>query len=267
MIKERPLLEKLFNFEELISNLSSDFVNIPVDKVDETIKAWIRTLAEFFGLDRCTIGLLSDGATRLVLAFDYHVPGSEPPPSYAAKEQMPWYIERLMEGTPVIVNRLEDLPPEAERERTFCLDRGIKSILSIPLAVGGNVLGSFAFVSTHEERIWPESFIPRLRLVGEVFANVLRRKQDRLQLEEQLRFEMLLSEISGRFVNLPADQIDKEIVEAQRRVCECLGLDLSSLWQWSAGTPRVLTMTHFYRSLDGPPPPSEPMQAHEYYPW
>ena len=265
-LKERLIFEELFNFEELISNLSSDFVNIPVDKVDDTIKAWIRTLAEFFGVDRCTIGFLSDGATRLVLAFDYHVPGSEQPAVSAAREQMPWYIERLMEGTPVIVNRLEDLPPEAERERTFCLDRGIKSILSIPLGVGGNVLGSFAFVSTHEERVWPESLIPRLRLVGEVFANVLKRKQDRLQLEEQLRFEMLLSEISGRFVNLPADQIDKEIVEAQRLVCECLGLDLSALWQWSGETPRIMRMTHLYRPHGGPPAP-ESMYAHEYFPW
>jgi PAS domain S-box-containing protein len=265
-LKERLIFEQL-QFERLISRLSSDFVNIPVDKIDDTIKAWLRTLAEFFGVDRCTIGLFSGDATQLVSAFDYHIPGSKPPAVSVIRKQMPWYIERLMEGNPVIVNRLEDLPPEAERERRFCLDRGIKSILSVPLTVGGNVLGSFVFVSTHAKRVWPENLVPRLRLVGEVFANVLKRKQDQLQLEEQLRFAMLLSEISGRFVNLSADQIDGEIVDTQRRVCECLGLDLSALWQWSAETPRVLTMTHFYRSLEGPPPPSEPMHAHKYYPW
>ena len=45
--------------------------------------------------------------------------------------------------------------------------------------------------------------------------------------ENWLSFETLLAEISGRFVNLPADQVDQEIIGAQRRVCEFLGLDLS----------------------------------------
>jgi PAS domain S-box-containing protein len=86
------------------------------------------------------------------------------------------------------------------------------------------------------------------------------------ELEERLRFETLLADISARFVNLPADQIDDEIEEAQRRVCECLGLDLSALWQWSVETPGFLTLTHLYRTLEGPPLP-EPMDAPQYFPW
>jgi len=85
-------------------------------------------------------------------------------------------------------------------------------------------------------------------------------------LEEQLAFEMLLAEISGRFVNLRADQVDSEIVDAQRLICECLGLDLSALWQWSMETPRILKLTHLYRSVEDPPLP-EPMFTHEDFPW
>jgi formate hydrogenlyase transcriptional activator len=86
------------------------------------------------------------------------------------------------------------------------------------------------------------------------------------ELEEQLKFETLLTDVSARFVNLPADQIDGEIEEAQRNVCECLGLDLSSLWQLSAENPPLLTLSHVYRPLGGPPIP-EPMDAQEYFPW
>ena len=50
-------------------------------------------------------------------------------------------------------------------------------------------------------------------------------------LEERLKFETLLAELSVRFVNLPADRIDGEIQDAQRRICEFLDLDRSSLWQ------------------------------------
>jgi formate hydrogenlyase transcriptional activator len=48
-----------------------------------------------------------------------------------------------------------------------------------------------------------------------------------------MNFERLLADISTFFINLPADRIDSEIDAAQCRVCECLGLDLAALWQWS----------------------------------
>jgi PAS domain-containing protein len=59
--------------------------------------------------------------------------------------------------------------------------------------------------------------------------------------------------------------VDPGIEDAQRRVCETLGLDMSSLWQWPvSGDPPVLT--HVYRPQGGPPVP-QPMHADEYFPW
>ena len=51
------------------------------------------------------------------------------------------------------------------------------------------------------------------------------------EIDKQLRFETLLAEISTLFINLPADQIDGKIEDAQRRICEFLDLDRSTLWQ------------------------------------
>jgi PAS domain S-box-containing protein len=95
---------------------------------------------------------------------------------------------------------------------------------------------------------------------------IKRRKQAEQTLKERLIFEELISDLSARFINLPADQVDDEIENAQRLVCECLDLDLSALWQWSDETPRIITLTHLYRPLGGPTPP-EPMYAHEHFPW
>ena len=86
------------------------------------------------------------------------------------------------------------------------------------------------------------------------------------ELKERLRFETLLTEISANFVNLPADRIDGAIEDAQRRVCECLGLDLSSLWQWDAQSPRRMTITHFFSPPEGPSRP-ESIDAREAFPW
>ncbi|MBW1754192.1 MAG: hypothetical protein JRJ46_14085 [Deltaproteobacteria bacterium] len=85
------------------------------------------------------------------------------------------------------------------------------------------------------------------------------------KLEERLRFETLLVEISARFVNLPTDQIDGEIEDAQRRICECLGLDLSALWQWSDERLPFMTVTHLHSPPEGPARP-EGIDAQEAFP-
>ena len=86
------------------------------------------------------------------------------------------------------------------------------------------------------------------------------------QLEESLRFESLLNDISVRFVNLPAERIDAEIEDVQRLICECLSLDLSSLWQWSDKAPHFLTLTHLHGPPDGPERP-QGIDGRKELPW
>jgi PAS domain S-box-containing protein len=79
-------------------------------------------------------------------------------------------------------------------------------------------------------------------------------------------FENLLLDLSIKFINLPSDEVDHQVEEAQRRICECINVDLSALWQWNADDPDTLTMTHLYRPHGGPPVP-EQMDAREFFPW
>ena len=86
------------------------------------------------------------------------------------------------------------------------------------------------------------------------------------ELDKPLRFERLLAEISTFFINLPADRIDSEIEAAQRRVCEFLDLDRSSLFQVSEGEPETLLLTHIYQPAGSRVPP-ERMSLKDFFPW
>src|SRR5208337_1622268 len=86
------------------------------------------------------------------------------------------------------------------------------------------------------------------------------------ELGEQLSFETLLADVSASFVNLPGDQIDGNIENAERRICECLGLDHASLWQTSPSETGILLLTHLYRDASLPPAPDR-MDAGTYFPW
>jgi formate hydrogenlyase transcriptional activator len=103
-------------------------------------------------------------------------------------------------------------------------------------------------------------------LIFAAARDITRRKLTEQTLKERLKFETILTEISSRFVNVPAGLIDDEITDAQRRICENLDLDLCALWQWSADAPESLLMTHIYRSREEPSLP-EHMDAKELFPW
>jgi formate hydrogenlyase transcriptional activator len=82
---------------------------------------------------------------------------------------------------------------------------------------------------------------------------------------ERLVFESLLANLSARFINLPPDQVDSEIGEAQRQICEMLDIDMSALWQLSGEPVPVLVLTHPYinqaeTELDGE-------FSHDDFPW
>ena len=87
----------------------------------------------------------------------------------------------------------------------------------------------------------------------------------RVEPEERLRFETLIADLSSKFVNLPAGELDREIMDAERCICEVLGLDISALWQLSDEAPDFFTVTHYYSVQEGPQPPGRVKV--EDFPW
>ncbi len=260
-------LKRRLRFEEMLSDLSARLMATLFDQLDSEIHHALRQMLEFFQVGLCALLEVQEDRAFVRVTHAVYGEGVEPVSGEInIAELYPWTYGKLMRGEHINISRVEDYPEEALMDRQSYAALGTKSRLAIPVAVSGRISRIITIHQTRRHQTWPEEYIPRMRLMGEILVNALERRGNRLQLEEQLRFEMLLSEISGRFVNLPADRVDGEIKDAQRRVCECLGLDLSALWQWSMETPRILTMTHLYRPLGGPPLP-EPMYAHEYFPW
>ena len=88
----------------------------------------------------------------------------------------------------------------------------------------------------------------------------------RPKLEERLRFETLIADLSSKFVNLPSTELDREIEESQRRICELLDLDRSTLWQTFKSEAGSLVLTHVYQREPGVPVPHRPV-ARELFPW
>jgi PAS domain S-box-containing protein len=90
------------------------------------------------------------------------------------------------------------------------------------------------------------------------------RKEMIENLEDRLRFEALLSELSARFINLPPEQVDQEIEAAQQRLVESLDLDRSTLYQL-AEDGSTMVFTHCWARPEFAPFPN--LNAREQLPW
>jgi PAS domain S-box-containing protein len=262
-------LDELLPFETLLTEISTLFINLPADRIDNEINSAQSRICELLDLDRSTLWVTSDNDPGMVVLTHIHQPPEIPlpPERMSARDFFPWTAQKVLSGQTLAISRMTELPAEAARDRESFSRFRTKSAVFVPLSIGkGPVFGLLSFAVTREERSWPKRAVQQFELIAQIFANALSRKQTEKSLAERLQFEVLLADISARFVNLASDQVDGAIEDAQRQVCECLGLDLCVLWQWSLDAPASLIMTHIYRSQEWPPLPQS-MDAREFFPW
>ena len=174
--------EELLAFERLLADLSARFANIPAEQVESEIQAAQTSLRQFLGFDRSTFGEFQEDGSLVVLSSTA-VEGVEPTPQGSLPSQLSWFLAKLRAGEIfVIQNPADDLPREAVAEAEYFKRTGLHSHLSIPLRIGGRIIGAIAFAAFRETRAWPDDLIARLKLVGEVFAQAIARKREQEKL-------------------------------------------------------------------------------------
>ncbi|WP_186377507.1 ATP-binding protein [Planctopirus ephydatiae] len=162
-------------FETLLTELSSKFVNVPASQVDSQIEWGLRRIVELLGIDRSGLGQVSEDRRQLVVTHSYQLPGIPPSAFIMLDSQFPTFARMVHQG--LVVRLPDDMPPEATQEREYFRQVGMKSNVTIPLMAMGIVVGGIGFSSFRSQLRLPDEFIPRLRLVGDIFTNALARKR------------------------------------------------------------------------------------------
>jgi PAS domain S-box-containing protein len=178
-------LENRLEFETLISNLSSRFINLRPAEVDREIEDALRRVCELLGIDLAVLWQWS--ATTDVIAPTHAYPPREAsrPGEPLVQELYPWVAGQMRTGRMVVVSSLEELPAEAAVDRETCHLIGVKSNLCLPLSVGGEPpIGALGLNTLQAERDWPDALVKRLQLVAQVFTNALARRRHELSLQE-----------------------------------------------------------------------------------
>jgi formate hydrogenlyase transcriptional activator len=180
-------------FEKLVGEISAGLIRVTVDEIDNEVERWLGRVVLVMGIERSTIVQvdLNDGAIYTTHQWGKAgVPTPERGRKVDDTGSYPWLTRKVLAGEVAVVSRLNDLPEEASRDReSFCRE-GNKSNLTIPLRVGGIVVGAALFGTLSFEKIWSEEEINRLQLVAEIFSNAFERKRAEVEirrLSEELR--------------------------------------------------------------------------------
>jgi len=181
-------------FERLVTDISARMAHLRSDGLDEEITRALQQITEFLSVDQAAWLSFSREQGSMFATHYYNAPGvGAPPPPPILHTQFQWYTAKLGRGEIVHFEDLpDDLPPEAAQEREHVTATGMKGHLAIPINVGGSMAFVLAIVFFHSSRPLPRTLIPRLQLLGEIFASALVRKSTYQTLEEsEAKFRLL----------------------------------------------------------------------------
>ena len=192
---ERSLFESL-TFERLLSELSARFIGLPEDQLEANIEQGLGRIAEFLKMDRITLFEFSQDRTEMTAAFSWTGRGVTPAPAHVKAADLPWWRNRLLRGEMALAPSPNALPEEARAEKEYFRKMGILSAVSIPIEIGGEIIGAISFVSTKCQIELTQDLLNQFRVLGDVFWNALKRKRF---VEELHVSQIVLRESEDRF--------------------------------------------------------------------
>ena len=177
----------LLSFEKLLVEISTMLINLPISKIDQELQKSLQVVVEFLDVDRGSVFEFLPDMLHMKRIHSWTEKNVLSFPDNYEIEELPWSIEKLKKQELVFVEKVTNLPSEADIDKQALMKYGIKSALMIPMIVGGSVIGSIAMSTIKRELIWPRQLLDRIKVVGNIFASALTRKQAEQSLHKVLR--------------------------------------------------------------------------------
>ena len=254
--------EKRLEFEKFLADLSAKFVALPPEQLGDEIRSALKRVLEFFRIDRISLLRLLPDKAFWMITHNADTAGDSPYPleTPLPVSLVPWGGRKLaVDREAFSFASLDDLPAEAAVDRQTFENFRVHSGLYIPIAALRSSEYSLGISSAETGRTCPEEYIPRLRLLGELFVNALGRgigeqalRESEAHLRERLDFEKFMTDLSARFVALPPERVDDEIQRALKEVLEFFRIDHFNLLRLLPGKTHFM-VTH-NADADGIPP-------------
>jgi PAS domain S-box-containing protein len=224
--------------ERRIGELSRSFLGLAADEIDEGIDRALATAGALAGADRCSlVELLIGPEIERFEHFSWHARDVEPRVKGRDEARWrsgdyAWLGERFLAGEVVHVPSVDALGDDRENLRAGLAHQGVRAYLGIPILSGGQIIAVFDADRVDEAKGWSEQEIDRLRLIGEIIANVLRR----VRVEQASRQSDLglrtTADFSRFFLDLETDRVEDGVRERLADLAELAGAEHALLYSF-----------------------------------
>jgi len=180
-------------FENLATTISTRFINVDQDEVDEEIQLSLQLVGEFM-----KVGRVHFVVSRLSLCsnnehYEWCAEGVDSllgEMRRISPAKFTWMVELLDSGTPVTVSNPSEMPPQAVIEREWMDRLRIQSFVRVPIISKARLRGYIGVESENGSIPWPDETVPLLRMIGEILLSAWDRRcvlQQRAMLEFQVQ--------------------------------------------------------------------------------
>jgi formate hydrogenlyase transcriptional activator len=203
-------LRRAIEFDQVLAGLAASLIRVPVDMIDAQIVQMLGAVGELLGADRAGVIQHVPAQRTLTRTHWWERPGTSHPSASYPDDAFPWLVARVLEARELVaLTRLDELPPEAARDRAILEHNGVVSGALAPLVVEDRVVGLVLFATVSREQRWSPDLVVRLRLVGEIIASALARRDGELALRTALtENERLRERLAAENVYLHAELVE-----------------------------------------------------------
>lgn len=167
------------DFENIILELSTEYVTLPSKLIDEGINKGLLKIADFIKADRVYIYLFDENGHKLNLT---HIYSDETIPAEFRKNDTldptsfsEWF-KRFTTSKPVKITDIEQLEGHRTEEKLILMSEGVKSLVVFPLIYEKGLSGIMGIESINFSSDWDDETLGLLQLAAEVFVNALNKK-------------------------------------------------------------------------------------------
>jgi PAS domain S-box-containing protein len=207
-------VRRLVQLEDVITRLSTEFINMPSDRIDSTVVRALGVIGDFIQADRGFVFQISENRKTVTNTHEWcaeGVPSNKADYQLLRIDDFPSMKKRLANGAAVQLTRVGDMSDEYAAARQLLEAEDVRSFVALPMMSDGQPIGFLGFETVRRETSWNQDTVTLLRILGEVFVNALARKRS----DDALRAQ---TDFAQRVLNSAEDHM--AVVDAEGKILQ-----------------------------------------------
>ncbi len=174
--------------QNLIAEISTEFISVNLSNFNKKANITLHKTGEHFQVDRAIIFMFSEDRKFFNSTHEWSASGNTSSTDNIHNlsiDIFPWCSEIILKNNILRISNAARLSEEAAIDKDSLMNRGVKSLVAVPLSGKDGIIGFYTFLSIINYRIWGENDFQDL-LVLKILTNTLSESLKKIYTEKEL---------------------------------------------------------------------------------